>query len=581
MDVPLANAADDPRPATGPGPGDEPVGGNIGEGDSCATTTCPGNRVCDESSGSPECICAPGYEGTECTSCAENFQGNDGNGTCEPACIPSSCNLAGMCSDVTGSLVCDCDPGYAGEECETCAAGYGRDDEETCQWEGAITNGTFDVDTGWNLGPTSTISNGRAQLTFADLCAGGGISQALTLPAEGRGRPLILRFFARTTPSDPRYDGSIEPPMAVMFDGKVQRFEGLTSSFSEQSVCVPASATGAVLFELRSVEPIADFCEYFGIELDDIRLEEAASGECDTSSTITNGSFDDATGTGWSTTGGSVDYRDGDAVLTITNCGSTNLTQSLAIPSTPGSALSFTYSSPFNVTTGIELDGLLTRFPPSPTTTRVMCVPNYLAGEHDLRLRAFRAPAGGTCSGGSSEARFEEIRWVTDPSCVGTTLRDPGFEGFDIDGPTVTWTGSGSAEVVRDSGAAFAGEQYARLTSTSLCGGPSFIQQISLPRASASEAPAIEARYQFPSVVDTTYRAQICIGAGNEQSCTDLNPASTWTEATACVPPTWEGLPAEISLRILGPGGGCVAIQPPETLLFDEIQATTDAACSL
>jgi hypothetical protein len=93
----------------------------------CLESTCSGHGSCDASSGAPVCACEAGYSGSNCASCAAGFQDNDADGTCAPDCsiaAPLLSCVHGTCSDSSGQAACACEPGYGGESCDSCAAGF-------------------------------------------------------------------------------------------------------------------------------------------------------------------------------------------------------------------------------------------------------------------------------------------------------------------------------------------------------------------------------------------------------------------------------------------------------------------------
>ncbi len=94
------------------------AGANAG---TACQNTAHGTAVC--SGGGCALICATGYAGADCASCAAGYQDNDANGTCTPACAANSCGT-GTCSDASGTLSCLCRPGTMGTTCGTaCPSG--------------------------------------------------------------------------------------------------------------------------------------------------------------------------------------------------------------------------------------------------------------------------------------------------------------------------------------------------------------------------------------------------------------------------------------------------------------------------
>ena len=75
-----------------------------GRGDLCSDVTCEPWQTCRELDG--ECV------------------GDD-------PCVPDPCDH-GACGNSTGEAVCDCDTGYAGTLCDTCAVGYRLNGDDEC-----------------------------------------------------------------------------------------------------------------------------------------------------------------------------------------------------------------------------------------------------------------------------------------------------------------------------------------------------------------------------------------------------------------------------------------------------------------
>lgn len=94
----------------------------------CTASTCNGRGTCADTSGSTVCTCNATFGGADCSSCAFGFQDNDSNGTCEPGCGDDTCAGNGTCSETSGSVMCTCNAGYAGADCATCDTGFQDND---------------------------------------------------------------------------------------------------------------------------------------------------------------------------------------------------------------------------------------------------------------------------------------------------------------------------------------------------------------------------------------------------------------------------------------------------------------------
>jgi hypothetical protein len=70
--------------------------------------------------------------GTDQTSCSSSQQDKDGDGVCSDACVPNTDCGSGSCNDASGTLVCVCNVGFAGDACDACATGHEGDGCKTC-----------------------------------------------------------------------------------------------------------------------------------------------------------------------------------------------------------------------------------------------------------------------------------------------------------------------------------------------------------------------------------------------------------------------------------------------------------------
>jgi hypothetical protein len=93
----------------------------------CAANDCGGRGECIDSTGAIICRCDPGYAGEACGECSVGFH-DPGDGTCalNEQCQPRSCPAHSTCDESGGVVICACDVGYDGEQCQACAAGYYR-----------------------------------------------------------------------------------------------------------------------------------------------------------------------------------------------------------------------------------------------------------------------------------------------------------------------------------------------------------------------------------------------------------------------------------------------------------------------
>jgi hypothetical protein len=82
-------------------------------------------------------VCEQGVlVGMNCENCADGYQDNDGDGACLPTCLTEgmTCSGHGTCDDGDGTAACSCQIEYKGADCDLCADGFQDDDTNgTCE----------------------------------------------------------------------------------------------------------------------------------------------------------------------------------------------------------------------------------------------------------------------------------------------------------------------------------------------------------------------------------------------------------------------------------------------------------------
>ncbi|MBN2493285.1 MAG: hypothetical protein JXR96_01735 [Deltaproteobacteria bacterium] len=101
--------------------------GFVPDGLSCVTDPCAASPcvfgTCRASGRNAICDCEPGYTGALCDTCAPGYHLEGMRCELGSACEDDPC-VYGRCRAEGGLPVCDCYPGYAGERCDACAPGY-------------------------------------------------------------------------------------------------------------------------------------------------------------------------------------------------------------------------------------------------------------------------------------------------------------------------------------------------------------------------------------------------------------------------------------------------------------------------
>ncbi|XP_022777855.1 EGF-like repeat and discoidin I-like domain-containing protein 3, partial [Stylophora pistillata] len=70
----------------------------------CNPNPCQNGATCNEVKDGYECMCTPGFKGTDCEE--------------ENKCHPNPCRNGGICTEANGAYICTCMEGYKGMNCE-------------------------------------------------------------------------------------------------------------------------------------------------------------------------------------------------------------------------------------------------------------------------------------------------------------------------------------------------------------------------------------------------------------------------------------------------------------------------------
>ncbi|MBX5481333.1 MAG: hypothetical protein IRZ16_05725 [Myxococcaceae bacterium] len=163
---------------------------------STAALDCSGHGGCDDSSGTSVCACTQGYAGPTCSACADGYQDHDGNGSCTPACDAIACDEHQLCDDSTGTARCECAPGFGAPE----------DGGAGCEFQGIVQDPTFtsdppvwtvSADAGWvDPGAPGLGEPGSANLAPDAACSHDRIEQEMEVPPLSASGPLRLSWSA-------------------------------------------------------------------------------------------------------------------------------------------------------------------------------------------------------------------------------------------------------------------------------------------------------------------------------------------------------------------------------------------------
>jgi hypothetical protein len=99
---------------------------------SCGITNCGSGQTCSDDTGTAKCACPPMRTGTSCAECISGYVLRPADGTCVQTCASQSCTGHRYCDESGGTPVCLCQAGYTGADCASCAAGYVSDGASSC-----------------------------------------------------------------------------------------------------------------------------------------------------------------------------------------------------------------------------------------------------------------------------------------------------------------------------------------------------------------------------------------------------------------------------------------------------------------
>ncbi len=100
--------------------------GYIDDGEGGCQHICEADTTCAEQN--RECLVHDGTDGvagtTYCNDCLAGYHADMDECVEDTICLATTCSSHGSCDDSTGSVVCTCDQGYAGNHCENCNTGF-------------------------------------------------------------------------------------------------------------------------------------------------------------------------------------------------------------------------------------------------------------------------------------------------------------------------------------------------------------------------------------------------------------------------------------------------------------------------
>jgi hypothetical protein len=424
------------------------------------------------------------------------------------------------------------------------------------------------------------------------LCTTGGTArQSITMPAPDSG-PFALVHTAQRSCSSSGLECTGGTAAVRFRDGAI--VFPATSSLVKATTCLGARAYGGT-FDLVVGAGDKNDCNNPMLNLLELRVDRIVilpEPSCPSPGTIPDADFDGnqdawqlqlANGTATIDPGIGVNGSQAGHIATSTLCENPKLRGIQSVPLGAQVALSVFIKGTAGKAALLGEETNQARWA-SVTGTGVfetprICVPEYAKGMVLPLILSTETPQGACSTLDVRDFVFDDLSFVTEPSCPMTTfVIDPGFErhstvpqwnlSVSADGSP----GQAAATVVQDATQAHGGSSALRLSSKQFCTSAHANTVITVPQATANSGPALKFFYRAPVINNTIALATA------QSSQLKLTSSASWQQATLCLDPARAGQGQYFEL-VLGSAGICGRTFNEEFALFDDFEATTDASC--
>jgi hypothetical protein len=464
--------------------------------------------------------------------------------------------------------------------------------EDATAWE--LTNGATIIPD--QEGPSG---GGVASLAPNVVCSGGAIGQRVEMPPYDAAEPLVAEV---------TYRARDVSGIAVGFDRAWKPLPPTGEEWVTARFCVGEAAYGAeVAIQVASSEKTAACnelpVETGTIEVDRLTVEVASSGECPGPGEVINGDADPAEG-GWRFTGqeGAVaDFAIGagrqgsDGVRIYTPTGGDNdraaATTQVSVPlptSAASPALRFWWKGTtdrfFYVDAGTfisanKIDRVLTTLRGTDQgREHIYCLPPWTHGSV-IDLSFFLLA---TSPAGEIELVVDDVEIVLETGCSNDSdIHDPGFEDMQTERPGIEVFGNlnQSFEVIRDALRARSGEGFLEIAYETTHALVIVEQWVFVPEPDDRGGPLLGFHSVVPAEPDLQVRW--VLGRAREREA-DLPTGGGWRLNEACLPARWANrwYRFQVWVGSAGVDGSAeMPVDPPKSVLLDDFEVTTSAAC--
>jgi hypothetical protein len=532
---------------------------------------CGAHGKCSGTGNEARCTCEPGAAGPDCRSCAAGFAHDPKTGTCVSRCALTACGPHETCRIEKGEPLCACNAGYTKAS-------------TACAWSGGPLDPSFENKPpgAWKLeGGASLEATGKGGVSpglamFSASCEG-RVSQTFVMPAFADAEPLALEVSSYCTEGFLGLGctfAAYELGVSGRFDSPVLS-PGAGGDFRLARFCLGERAFGGKVS--------LSFTPSCGGGFDDRRgLDHAAivpATACPAPGTIPNGNFD-GTG-GWEAAGadgagaevlvggGTAGSRAGH-LFASKRCVDASLTTTFSVPSSslnrPAMTMTVKGSNATSMTVVAAGTTLATVSGTGVFEKVSVCLPQWSRGLA-IPLSLHVSGGSGVCSVVIPTIDFlvDDLAIVSEPACPEPGLViDGDFERKTSANPWMARLQGATLSFAGGAGA-HGGTGYARLSGNATCDESSLSQSITVPDAvPGAGGPQLRFWYQ---------------GTGTEarfRGADDILPATTgWTQHTKCLAPTSAGHHVPFSIYFQAGGAACAY----PTLLLDDVDVVHAKSC--
>lgn len=501
-----------------------------------------------------------------------------------------------------------------------CVAGYAMG-QSGCVWTGSVKDPGFANATTWTVGNGALLNTtavggvdpGEVSYVASALCGLGFAKQTFDMPTFAKAEPLVLELSYKNqiVQGQSGFDTVL---MGVSLGGGWSSLPAFNDAmFHTTRLCLgeagyaPSGTTGKGAPVTLAVGPYDQPRGCPNTMVNNFSIDHAAivmanAGECGAMPGISANNDAEGTG-GWTfTTSGSGTSvgafiagigEGGSRAARITlnqRCDSAQMSTSISVPRVANPALDafvgLSNNSAFGfLSIGAQAFGVAPVQLPLPAPgmgNYHACLPPSLSGQTSTLNFIVRNVASGSCADVLNYQLWaDNVKVVDDPTCMTTAnVTNPGFErkgiatGAFVNSGYAAPNPDGAVAIRSAAGTAHGGTSYLQVDSFVNCSLQGMTTLITVPPASGTAGPAVK----FFASASVNANAMVTAFAGATRLT--ITQGNGYQPYTLCLSPLFVGRPQAVTFQnpVTQFGTVCGGANA-ETLLVDDLQVTTDAAC--